>query len=55
MNIINDNKIKNINEISDEDIGYDIGPKTIKEFTHILKNSTSCLITISINSLTIVS
>lgn len=45
LDIVNkDNKIKNINEISDEDIGYDIGPKTIKEFTHILKNSKRVIV-----------
>ncbi len=42
--VTKDNKIKNINEISDEDIGYDIGPKTIKEFTHILKNSKRVIV-----------
>ena len=42
--VTKENKIKNINEISDEDIGYDIGPKTIKEFTHILKNSKRVIV-----------
>ena len=42
--VTKDNKIKNINEISDEDIGYDIGPKTIKEFTHILKNAKRVIV-----------
>ena len=42
--VTKDNKIKNINEISDEDIGYDIGPKTIKEFTHILKDSKRVIV-----------
>lgn len=42
--VTKDNKIKNINEISDEDIGYDIGPKTIKEFTHILKKSKRVIV-----------
>lgn len=42
--VTKDNKIKNINEISDEDIGYDIGPKTIKKFTHILKNSKRVIV-----------
>ena len=42
--VTKDNKIKSINEISDEDIGYDIGPKTIKEFTHILKNSKRVIV-----------
>ena len=42
--VTKDNQIKNINEISDEDIGYDIGPKTIKEFTNILKNSKRVIV-----------
>ena len=42
--VTKDNQIKNINEISDEDIGYDIGPKTIKEFTHILKDSKRVIV-----------
>lgn len=42
--VTKDNQIKNINEISDEDIGYDIGPKTIEEFTNILKNSKRVIV-----------
>ncbi len=37
--VTKDNKILAINEIGDEDIGYDIGPKTIQLFKEILKNS----------------
>ena len=43
--IITENvKIKDIDNISDEDIGYDIGPKTNLEFMNILKNSKRVIV-----------
>ena len=38
------NEIKGINELSDDDIGYDIGPNTIKAFQNILKKSQKVII-----------
>lgn len=39
IDVVTQNGIKNIEDISDNDIGYDIGPKTIKLFTEELKTS----------------
>lgn len=39
IDIVTQNGIKNIKDIEDEDIGFDIGPKTIKLFTEELKMS----------------
>ncbi len=35
----NDTKIKFINEIEDDEIGFDVGPSTIKVFKHYIKDS----------------
>ena len=42
--VTKENKIKDIEELTDEDIGYDIGPKTIKLFTDIISNSQRIII-----------
>ncbi len=39
IDVVTQNGIKNIEDMSDDDIGYDIGPKTIKLFTEELKTS----------------
>lgn len=39
IDVITQNGVKNIEDMSDKDIGYDIGPKTIKLFTEELKTS----------------
>ncbi len=39
IDVVTQNGIKNIEDMSNEDIGYDIGPKTIKLFTEELKTS----------------
>lgn len=39
IDVVTQNGVKNIEDISDNDIGYDIGPKTIKLFTEELKTS----------------
>lgn len=38
-NYIEDKSIKNIDEMNNNDIGYDIGPKTIEVFKEIINNS----------------
>lgn len=42
--VTKDNIIKNIDELSDTDIGYDIGPKTMEKFNNILKMSKRVII-----------
>lgn len=42
--VTKDNQIKNINNISNNDIGYDIGPETIKKFQTILKESKRVIV-----------
>lgn len=42
--VTKDNQIKNINDISNDDIGYDIGPETIKKFQTILKKSKRVIV-----------
>ena len=39
-----ENKIKNIDNMNDTDIGYDIGPNTIKEYQNILKEAKRVLV-----------
>ncbi len=39
IDIVTQNGVKNINEIEANDIGYDIGPETIKEYEKILDKS----------------
>ena len=39
IDVLTQNGVKNIEDMSDKDIGYDIGPKTIKLFTEELKTS----------------
>ena len=39
IDVVTQNGVKNIEDMSDKDIGYDIGPKTIKLFTEELKTS----------------
>lgn len=39
IDVVTQNEVKNIEDMSDKDIGYDIGPKTIKLFTEELKTS----------------
>lgn len=38
------NEIKNIDKMNDTDIGYDIGPNTIKEYQNILKEAKRVLV-----------
>lgn len=42
--VTNNKQIKNIQNISDEDLGYDIGPKTIDIFKDIIKKSKRIII-----------
>ncbi|MBQ2873541.1 MAG: phosphoglycerate kinase [Bacilli bacterium] len=42
--VTSNNEIKNINNISKNDVGYDIGPKTIELFTKILKEAKRVVI-----------
>ena len=42
--VTKEKQIKNINELAKEDIGYDIGPKTIELFKDILKESKRVVI-----------
>lgn len=42
--VTKDNKIVNINNLDNDDIGYDIGPKTIELFNNILKESKRVII-----------
>ena len=42
--VTKDNKIIDIKSFKDSDIGYDIGPETIKEFSDILKTSKRVII-----------
>ena len=42
--VTNQNKVKNIDEIESNDIGYDIGPQTIELFNDYLKNSQRVII-----------
>ena len=45
IDIVNqNNEIKSIYDINDSDIGYDIGPETIKMFTNILKEAKRVII-----------
>lgn len=39
IDVVTQNGVKNIEDMSDKDIGYDMGPKTIKLFTEELKTS----------------
>lgn len=39
-----ENEIKNIDKMNDTDIGYDIGPNTIKEYQNILKEAKRVLV-----------
>ena len=42
--VTSNNQIKDINSLNNDDIGYDIGPKTIDEFTEIIKKSKRIII-----------
>jgi phosphoglycerate kinase len=42
--VTKDNKIKDISDMQDEDIGYDIGPKTIEKFSAILSKSKRVIV-----------
>ena len=42
--VTNNNDIKNIENLDNDDIGYDIGPKTIELFINILKNAKRVVI-----------
>ena len=42
--VTQNNKVKDIDHLDNEDIGYDIGPETIKIFTDILKTSKRVII-----------
>lgn len=45
IDIVTQNKeIKNIDDLTDSDIGYDIGPETIKKFTNIISKSQRIII-----------
>lgn len=45
LDIVTNNKdIKNVENIDDDDVGYDIGPKTIKLYTDILKDAKRVVI-----------
>ncbi|MGM9878071.1 MAG: phosphoglycerate kinase [Bacilli bacterium] len=39
VDVVTQNGIKDIDKLDSEDIGYDIGPKTIKKYQEVLKNS----------------
>ena len=39
VDVVTEDGVKDINSLSDNDIGYDIGPKTIKEFKKLLDGS----------------
>ena len=39
VDVVTESGIKDIDKLSDDDIGYDIGPKTIKEFEKLLEGS----------------
>ncbi|MDD6272620.1 MAG: phosphoglycerate kinase [bacterium] len=39
IDVVTQNGIKDIDKLDSEDIGYDIGPKTIKKYQEVLKNS----------------
>lgn len=43
VDVVTQNGVKNINELNDDDIGYDIGPKTIALFEEVLANSNMVL------------
>lgn len=43
VDVVTQNGVKNVNELNDDDIGYDIGPKTIKLFQEVLSNSNMVL------------
>lgn len=43
VDVVTQNGVKNITELSDDDIGYDIGPKTIALFQEVLSNSNMVL------------
>lgn len=39
VDVVTESGVKDIDKLSDDDIGYDIGPKTIKEFEKLLEGS----------------
>ena len=43
VDVVTQNGVKDINDLSNDDIGYDIGPKTIKLFEELLKDSNLVL------------
>ncbi len=43
VDVVTQNGVKNVNELNDDDIGYDIGPKTVKLFQEVLSNSNMVL------------
>lgn len=43
VDVVTQNGVKNVNELNDDDIGYDIGPKTVKLFEEVLSNSNMVL------------
>ncbi len=43
VDVVTQNGIKKVEDIDDKDIGYDIGPDTIKEYENILDSSTFVL------------
>lgn len=43
VDVVTQNGVKSVNELNDDDIGYDIGPKTVKLFQEVLSNSNMVL------------
>lgn len=43
IDVVTQNGIKDIDSLDNDDIGYDIGPKTVKRYCEILKNSNLVL------------
>lgn len=43
VDVVTQNGVKNVTELGDDDIGYDIGPKTITLFQEVLSNSNMVL------------
>lgn len=43
VDVVTQNGVKNINELNDDDIGYDIGPKSVEMFKEVLANSNMVL------------
>lgn len=43
VDVVTQNGVKNVTELGDDDIGYDIGPKTVALFQEVLSNSNMVL------------